>query len=212
VILAIFHIFFLNWRNLWSYVKLKTQTQFRKKKEFLLAAVIILGVFFGTHLEVPPFSSFYNLGENIGFSWEEKQEASPMPHTENLSLEEISTTYLKEELSAVITKLENNGISVENGSQTLREIAIANGKSPSEIYAILNPQKTQSSGQVGSGKGYGRMTREEIANELGMEMNDLLVILESNKIEAKPNQTIRSIAEDYDLHPSELVKLITGEY
>jgi hypothetical protein len=51
-------------------------------------------MFFGTSFEAPPFSSFSELGETIAHSWEEEQRKGPIPHTENLTLNEISTDYL----------------------------------------------------------------------------------------------------------------------
>ena len=153
VIITIFHIFSLNWRNLWSYAKLKTKSGFRKKKEFLVATVLVFITFFGTSFEVPPFSSFSEFGETIAHSWEEQQRKGPIPHTENLTLNEISTDYLKIDEEEIIKKLEANGISINNKSQTLLDIAVDNDKSPSDIYAILILKFAQKSNKVNSGKG-----------------------------------------------------------
>jgi len=112
VIITIFHIFSLNWRNLWSYAKVKTKSGFRKKKEFLVATVLVFIAFFGTSFEVPPFSSFSELGETITHSWEEEQRKGPIPHTENLTLNEISTDYLKIDEEEIVKKLEANGIAI----------------------------------------------------------------------------------------------------
>ena len=216
VIISAFHIFSLNWRNLWSYVKLKSNAGFRKKREFLIATALILMVFFGTSFELPPFSSFSELGETIKHSWEEEQSKAPIPHTEDFTLNEISSKYL--DSTEVIKKLVANGILVRDESQTLKEIAVENGRSPAEIYSILvsRPQQRSGRGDYGrgasgrenSGRGYGRMTVEDIADELNVDTDEIIKILKKNNIEAKPGQTIRDIASDYELHPSEISGMI----
>ncbi|MCK5466964.1 MAG: DUF4405 domain-containing protein [Cyclobacteriaceae bacterium] len=213
VIISVFHIFSLNWRNLWSYAKLKTKSGFRKKREFLVATVLILIAFFGTSFELPPFSSFFELGETITHSWEEEQRKGPIPHTEDLTLNEISTDYLKIDEEEIIKKLEANGVSVNNESQTLLDIAADNGKSPAEIYSILVPRAQQRSGRGDSGKGdsgrgYGRMTIEDIADDLNVGSAEIIARLKENNIEAKSGQTIRDIASEYALHPSEIAGML----
>jgi len=219
VIISGFHIFSLNWRNFWSYVKLKSNVGFRKKKEFFVATVLILLVFFGTSFEMPPFSSFSDLGETLKNSWEEEQNQAPMPHTEDFTLNEVSTKYLDIDVEEVVKKLEANGIMLSDESQTLKDIAVENGISPARIYSILVPGSPQRSGRGefgrgGSGRGnsggggYGRMTIEDIAADLNVDTDEIIRILKQNNIEAKPKQTIRDIAEENDLHPSEISNMI----
>lgn len=210
IIITIFHIFSLNWRNLWSYAKVKTKSGFRKKKEFLVATVLVFIAFFGTSFEVPPFSSFSELGETITHSWEEEQRKGPIPHTENLTLNEISTDYLKIDEEEIIKKLEANGISIDNKSQTLLDIAVDNDKSPSDIYAILIPKSEQKSSKGNSGKGYGRMTLEDVADDLSLDVSEIILLLQSNNIEAESGQSVKDIASEYDLHPSEIANMIRG--
>lgn len=209
IIISIFHIFSLNWRILWSYAKLKTKSGFRKKKELLAASVLILISFFGTSFELPPFSSFSELGETITHSWEEEQRKGPIPLTEDLTLNEISTDYLKIDEEEVIKKLEANGISVNSESKTLLDIAADNGKSPADIYSMLVPRAQQrsggeNSGRGNSGRGYGRMTIEDIADDLNVTTEEIITRLKKNDIEAKSGQSIRDIATEYSLHPSEI--------
>ena len=205
---SVFHIFSLNWRNLWSYAKVKTKSGFRKKKEFLVAAGLIFIAFFGTSFELPPFSSFSELGETITHSWEEEQRKGPIPHTENLTLNEISSDYLKIDEEAIIKKLEANGISVNNESQTLMDIARDNGKSPAYIYSILVPRNQQNSNKINTGRGYGRMTIEEIADDLNVDSEEIMTRLKHKNIETKSGQTIKDIAEEYAIHPIEIAGML----
>jgi hypothetical protein len=211
IILAI-HIFSLNWRNLWSYVKIKSKKGFRKKDEFIFAFAISLLIFFGTSYDIPPFSSFFQFGEYIGTSWEEKQQRAPVPHTENLTLDEVSSKYLETNVEDLISKLESNGILVTGKSQTFEEIAIQNGISPSDVYAVLNPNNSNKPGNGGSGTGYGRMAIKEVATNLGIEFDEILLVLKSNGIDASPNNSIKDISSDHGLHLSEIMKMIKGDH
>lgn len=212
VVLAIIHVFSLNWRNLWSYVKLKSTNGFRKKKEFIGALVISFIVFFGTSFELPPFISFFDLGESIGSTWEDRLQKAPIPHTENLSLNEISTNYSELSADELIELLENDGIEVLNKSQTLKEIAIQNNTAPSALYSIISSGSGKGQGNNNSGKGFGRLTIKELAIEINTEVEEILMVLNQNNLGGSANSTIREIASENGLHPSEVMKLIRGEH
>lgn len=211
IILAIIHAFSLNWRNLWSYVKVKSKNGFRKKDEFISAVALSLLLFFGTSFEIPPLSSFFELGETIGATWEEKSKIAPIPHTENLTLEEIASNYIDDDAENIMQILSDKGIRVLDKNQTLKEIAIQNNISPSEVYHFVSPDKKES-GKGGSGKGYGRITLKELSFELGIDIVDIIKLLKANKIEASASKTIRDIASENGLHPSEVMKIIKSDH
>jgi hypothetical protein len=202
VVIAVIHIFSLNWKNMWSYVKLKSRKGLRKKKELAVAVALSSLVFIGTTAELPPFSTFNGFGEDIGFSWEDQQMRAPMPHTENLSLEEVATKFLNIDSDKAITTLRNNGIELASANLSLLSIAIKNETSPSYIYSLIAPPSSR------SGKGYGRMTVKEVAAEVGKDPDEILDILKSNGIEGSASSSIKDIAVDHDLHPSDIVRML----
>ncbi len=201
---ALFHIFMLNWRNLWSYVKIKSKAGFRKFREFILAIFLFLIVFFGTLYDVPPFVSFFNLGDEIGFSWENKMKRAPVPHTENLTLREIATDYLNMDSDDAVGFLEQNGISA-TPDQSLKEIAQSNRRTPADIYGLLSNNYEKG---MKPGGGYGRMTIREIAKELGVSSETIIKHLNRNDIQVGESDTVRQIAAKYNMHPGEVVRLI----
>lgn len=210
IVLAVFHIFTLNWRNLWSYVTIKSHAGFRKSREFFAAMVVIFVVFFATLFNVPPFSSFFDLGESIGFRWEDRQNRGPVPHTENLSLEKIAEEFLETDIAVVMEKLDNKGVRVDHKDQKLTEIAKINELSPAEIYAMISPTSRGKNTGSGSGKGYGRMTIQDLAADLEMDADEIIIILNQNNIQAKKNESIREIADRNQRHPSEILQMIRG--
>ena len=90
------------------------------------------------------------------------------------------------------------------------DIAVDNDKSPSDIYAILIPKSEQKFNKGNSGKGYGRLTLEDVAEDMSLDVSEIILLLQSNNIEAESGQTVKDIASEYDLHPSEIANMIRG--
>lgn len=210
VIFTIIHIFSLNWRNLWSYVKLKSKNGFRKKNEFIAAAAISMLIFLGVSYEIPPLSNFFELGDSIGKSWEQRELKAPIPHTENLTLAQVASKFAGRNTEEIIENLRKKGFSVNDESQSLKEIALENELAPAELYYIISPKNKNSKSRAG--KGYSRMTLAEISSELDMNVDVILKTLKSNNISVSSSKTIRDIASENDLHPSELMKIIRGDH
>lgn len=210
-ILSMVHIFSINWRNLWSYIKINSKKGLRRKGEFISALAISAAIFIGTTLEIPPLSSFFELGETIGASWEEATLKAPNPHTENLTLDEVTSKYIDHEIDQVMHLLIEKGIKVTSSTQTLKEIGIQNNISPSEIYHIISPGKNESS-KGRAGKGYGKLTLNELSSELDMGVEDILSLLEANQIKTSSSKTIREIASEHGFHPSEVIKILRRDH
>lgn len=106
-----------------------------------MASGLIFVLFFGTIYDVPPLVSFFDFGETLGKTWEDKQKKGPTPYTENLTLDEFASNYLSIKTDELINILKAKGIAVNNKSQTLKEIASQNDISPADIYAFLTRRK-----------------------------------------------------------------------
>ncbi len=70
IITGIFHIFYFNWKPLWSYISRETKHGIYYKKEFWIAVVISLILVIGTWAKIPPVISVVELGDYITASWE----------------------------------------------------------------------------------------------------------------------------------------------
>jgi len=116
------------------------------------------------------------------------------------------------EAGEMIITLQKNGINVNDNSQTLKESAIQNNMSPLEMYSIISPDKSNGSGNGGSGKGYRRMTIKDVAADMGVEVDEILMLLKSNNIDASPNNSVKDVASIYELHPSEIMRMIKGDH
>jgi len=54
------------------------------------------------------------------------------------------------------------------------------------------------------------MTLEDVADDLSLDISEIILLLQSKNIEAESGQTVKDIASEYDLHPSEIASMIRG--
>ena len=134
---AVIHLFLINWRNFWSYIKLKSKSRFRKRKEFVIASALFLSVIIGTAVEFPPLISVFNLGDEAGMLWENEELRGPISYTENLSLVEITKRFLDMSIDDVLQTLSENKIEVQDPDSLLKDVAKKNGVSPAYIFSLL---------------------------------------------------------------------------
>ncbi|RNA64333.1 DUF4405 domain-containing protein [Prosthecochloris sp. ZM_2] len=155
-ILSIFHLFSINWKAFWSYLKSKTRGGLAKPAETISILLLFTVTAIGTWMPLPPFSTIVDVGDNLTDSWEQVENQPPVPHMERLTLRDISTRYAPaaspQELK---TRLEDNGISVISVDQTLEDIAGENGRSAEKIFSMLGIEMPKASRQ-GGGRGQGK--------------------------------------------------------
>jgi hypothetical protein len=209
-ILSIIHLFTLNWKIFWSYIKSKARSGLNKKLELLLASVFTLVVFTGVFFGFPPFSSVMELGENFREGWEKDIEAPPVPHTEEFSIARLSGEILKIPDTVLISKLGKLGIEVMNNDQTLKDLAIQVALSPNEIYRELTTGSHLPGGKVQPGGGLGRKSLRMIAAENDLILDEMLLLLEHEGIQATGVEIIRDLAQQYKISPSEILAILNG--
>ena len=207
LILSIFHLFLINWKAFFSYLKSKSSEGLKSPAE--LFTIIILSAFFGvgTFYGVQPFSAVIKFGDSISDSWERKERQAPVPHAELMTLKQLAEQPgLGGDPAALKTKLEKAGLKVTSEDQTLAEIATLNGKTAEEVYKFISPEKTEK--HKIQGQGFGRKTLQEIADEGGVSSASLQLALRQKGIEAKPESRLKSIAESNRIEMSELRRIL----
>ncbi len=204
IILSIFHLFSINWKVFLSYIKSKTSKGINKKKELLISAVLTLFISVGVLYSIPPFSSVINLGEQLTQSWENDAEEPPLPHAELLTLTELSEQLDNASIEKIQNKLKANNIQFNSTEETLSDIGKMNNLPPLEIYNAIT--KTSMSGMAGSG--IGKKPLEEVAEENGKDINEILNLLKENNIVATKDQTLKDIAAENDMAARDIFELI----
>jgi hypothetical protein len=204
IILAVIHLFFINWKLFISYLRNKMTQSIPRKKELLLSALLTLLIFIGILFSVPPFRSIMNLGSYLTASWENTETAPPIPHAELLTLTELSQRLGNLSIEQIENRLKANGIQFTSRDQTLADIGKINHLAPIEIYNLITAKA--STGQ--SGTGIGKKTLDVIAKEKNKEVGQILEILKAHNIRAEQGQTLKEIATENATTPSEIYEWI----
>jgi UDP-N-acetylglucosamine:LPS N-acetylglucosamine transferase len=206
VILSILHLFIINWKVFWNYIKARAKVGLNKKRELFISSAIILIFCFGTLFSIPPFSSVMILGENLKGSWEKTKNEPPVPHAEQLTLVGLAQQLKYSSAKEITDKFKNHSIAFTDTMQTLEEIAIQNHKTPNEIYNLI----TSTGGGSGrQGSGVGRKTVEDFAVEVNKNTDEVLKIFKNNGIEAEKGQTLKQIGDNNNIPPRDLYEMIS---
>ena len=171
------------------------------RMELALTLVITILIFVATAISIPPFSTVMDFGSKMKNSWEESNQEPFIPHAEELSLDELAEQ-IGISLDEALGILEKKGIEVVNSRMLIKDIARDFNTSPVAIYEMLE-KKPSVKKQIG--RGYGWKTLENLAQELGIPIEDIMTFLRSEGIEAQKGDVIRNVAEQNGLTPYELV-------
>ena len=221
VVLSIFHLFTINWASFLSYLKSKKRKGLNKKREFYWSTTLTLVFFIGIIFLVPPFNYVVDFGEYLTQSWEQVEDEPPIPHAELLTLDKLAEQLEYSSVDELIRKLEIHDIEfVNTNEQTLQEIAQSNNTTPIEIYEHFTRKspsqggsgvgrqggqgRGQGSGSSGGGGGIGRATIDDFAAGEGLSVDEVILILRENNIEAKKGQTLRDIGENNDIEARDI--------
>ncbi len=207
VISGTFHVIF-NWKPLINYMKEKAEAGSKLRKEFSLVTVTVIIFFFMTYLEIPPFSSFMDLGEYFTESWETPDNTPPIPHAELLSIAEFSKT-INVDLSKIQSILKQQGINASDTSLTIKDLAKSSNLQPNDIYNIIKGKsKTKVKTSFTPGSGFGKKKLSEILREFNISWNEGIAKLKSANIKAPKDDKLKQIAEDNGVSPKEIINAL----
>ncbi|MBP1682249.1 MAG: hypothetical protein H6Q35_2588 [Proteobacteria bacterium] len=200
----IFHIY-LNWTSLANYLKNRTRKFSLLTKEFLLAFGINLLFIVGTLYYWVPFEQFLDLQDEIKASWEKKVDKAPYGHAELSTLEEFAQK-MGRNVSTIISELNANKLHGVDLKKTITQIAKENGKSPAQIFDIINA-KTQTK-NLSEGGGYGQLSLKEASIQHAFDLEKALQFIFEKGFKANENSTLKEIASALGLKPIELLELL----
>ena len=209
LIVSALHVW-LNFKPLMSYFVRKAQTASKLRMEWILAIVVCGIVCIGALRPFIPFSSLLNLNERIKLSWEEPKQQAPVPHAELLTIEELAK---KSDMEAdtIIQNLKTAGIEVVP-SDIFGDIAEQQNLSPNELFTIATGVPSASSGkQHGGGQGgggFGQKTLEQACQEMEIDSQKALDALKQAGIDCQKKQRIRQIADENNMHPSQIRQIL----
>jgi hypothetical protein len=136
LIFVVLHIV-LNWRSITSYLRNSVESGLNNLLEAGVALVIVLLVVLSSLLGLPPINYAMELGEFITASYAEGEgRKPPYEKAERSSLIEFCTAEGINPLAAV-QRLRDAGMTIEDETQTLEEIANANDTTPMDVYLVI---------------------------------------------------------------------------
>ena len=137
IVLGVLHLFLFNWNLFFSYLRSRITKKLNRKREIIYAAVTFLLIAFFTLAKLPPIYSIMDFGNKVSSGWADKRGAPPVPHAEEMTINEISTELLGAEPEVVLSKMRELGFIVEAGSQRLDSVAASNNVAPSDLFNSL---------------------------------------------------------------------------
>jgi len=216
---GLFHLFKFNRHVIWAYVR-RSREEASPFRWAVIGSVVVFAVFLvGTLINVQPFAAVMDVSELFRNGLLASDTSSPpTPHLEELTLAQLAGQLGLDPSDACDT-LRTYGLSCDDPSATLLQIARDNGASPNEVYAKLRP--APAGGQRDSahpstaggarGAGWGRPTVAEVAAQQTIPASRAIDNLRRHGIDATADETVRDVAVRHGLRPADLPAMMSSE-
>lgn len=205
-VLSLFHLLLFNWKLFLSYLHNKVTHSLQHLTELVVMFALTIILALGTLFHWQPFSGIVEFGRNWSGSWETPATRPPVPHAETLTLEELAALpRIGSTPRELLAKLRSAGLKVEDTRQTLQQIARANGKEASAVFALLDAGRRV---QVFSGASWKSRSLSEAAEAGGVSVQALRMALRQQGVEARPDETLEEISGRNNVSVKELLERI----
>lgn len=208
------HIYY-NWKPILLYLKNRAKQLILLTREFNVAFLLTVVCVLGTYLEVPPFVTIINIGDQIKGAATQKYGEPPYGHAELSSLK-VFAKKLDIDVHQGMEQLRKAGFAVDQETQTLKEIAQANNVSPQQVYLAMAPSAQKSLVSPGStvtlpedpAPGTGNLTLADFCSQYKLDMQMILRSLEESNIAAKKALTLKEIGKANNSNPVDIYEKI----
>ena len=209
---GLFHLLKFNWKVFVAYAKGRAGRGWQYRREFAASVILVFVVLVGTIVQAPPFQSVMAGGETIKNSWASPSNQPPIPHMEEMTIQEVAG---KLELPAdkAVGIVKEQGVPAAQPQMSLKAAARETKKSPQEIYRELQhqsalPPERQPQAGFGHGMGLGKKSVAVAAAELGVAPEAVIAALAARNIKAGPEDTMREIASANGMTPAEIFEIL----
>ena len=219
LVAGVFHVYW-NWKPLVRYIKGKAGGVTNVPRELVIAVSVGAIIVIAGISPFPPLNWILDLSESAKSAWiVSKDHEPPFGHAELLSMRSFSKK-MDIPLEKALETLKEKGVSVEDPSRTLEEIARDNKMSPMEIYRLIQPLEPEMTVQKAvkytpesvettfAGTGIGNKTLEEICNIAGVSNEKAVQRLKARGLTVKKEEPLRAAAQRQGLPPMDLLKAI----
>ena len=219
IITGFLHLYF-NWKPFTKYFADRVKGHLELKQEIFIATVLTIAIFVVSVLNIPPASWVIELNSWLKGTWITSPDLEPpYGHAEEASLAGISRK-MNLDLDKVMSELAENNIRFTGKKDTLENISRRNNTTPMHVYGMINKHKLSDSmeDQVQlspesieakySGTGLGRKSLSKICLEVGIDLQVGLDRLSKAGISADGDETARSVAEEHDRTPIDILTIM----
>jgi hypothetical protein len=209
-LLSIFLHVYYNWKPLLSYLKNKARELRVLTAEFNVALMVTIIFAFGTYFELAPFNWVLVLNDELKDRAALKYGEPPYGHAELSTLKSF-TKKIGLDLSASLKRLRTANIQFDDENQSLKDIARNNQTSPQKVFLAMIPiRKSAPSDGLPPNPppGTGNKTLLEFGREYGFDIQQVLKSLSEKNIAANTDMTIKQIARQNDMAPSDVYILL----
>ncbi|MCD4689574.1 MAG: DUF4405 domain-containing protein [Desulfuromonadaceae bacterium] len=193
-----------NWDNIELYLRNKSRQMKVFTKDFNIALLLTLIIVVGTYAGIPPFSTIIAINSQVKEAAAQKYGQPPYGHAELSSLRTFAR-HIDIEVTAALQALAAAGYTVASDTQSLKEIAIANGVAPQDVYlAMLRTGASTSEAKRMPRKptqGLGKLTLRALCSKYGLDTEAVIKSLGESNIKARENMSLRQIAQLNSLSP-----------
>jgi hypothetical protein len=209
VLFGLIHVYY-NWKPLVSYLKNKSRKLSVFTRNFSIALILTVACAVGTYLELPPFKWVLSISSAIKDAASRTYGEPPYGHAELSSLKLFSKR-MGLDLEASMAALEKAGIRFESETQSILEIAQANGLTPKVVYEkMLTEPRDTGEGALPAfpQPGLGNRTVADLCSEYGVDATAVFNLLKERGFQATPEMTFREIAEANDTSPADVYERV----
>jgi hypothetical protein len=214
LISLLLHIYY-NWKAITSYLKDRARRMKVFTPDFNVALIVTVIAALGTYLMVPPFSWVISLSERIKDQGAVKYGEPPYGHAELSSLKTFAQkTNL--DLTKSMQLLEKAGYGAETDETTLAMLAKRYGITPQQLYLTIKAaEKGPADGAVIGQPlpelpppGTGNLTLADFCARYGLNMKLIVRELRKQNITVAESLTLKKIAANKGIGPTDLYEII----
>jgi len=203
------HIYY-NWKAILAYLKDKTRRLKIWTPEFNAAFSLTVIILVGTLAAVPPFDWPLAFNAHLKDAASAKYGEPPYGHAELSRLDQFARrTGL--ELPAAVAALKAAGIQLDSDRDTLQSIGVRNGRSPQEIYQIMQAATSPAAVKVmpvDPPPGTGQKTLADICRAYDLPVSVVIQALQTDGWQVDPELTLKEIGAKNGISPMDVYATI----
>lgn len=208
------HLYY-NWKPMVSYLKNRLKQIKVLTPEFNVALLITILFVVGTYFAVPPFNLVLSLNDYFKDAGAEKYGEPPYGHAELSSLKTFAKK-MNFNLEQSMALLGKAGYPVETGETTLEAIGRQYNIPPQVVYETIKPALIKDEGPIEKTDvlpdtplpGTGNLTLADFCTQFNFNIKQVVRELNKQNIEASAALTLKQIASDNDISPTDLYERI----